>query len=323
MYEFGIAGGLSIDHIVTSQDRVHDGILGGSAAYGAVGARLWSNSVGIIARVGADLPPAILAPLLRNGIDLGNVRSSPTICTQRAFVAYETPRDVAEGSPASHYLRLGRPLPKAFLRAAWMEPTDPLPADLPTEVGGLRAVHLAGLRWKSASLLSRSLRSSRVRFITFEPGDDLMRPERMDDLTILLQDVHAFLPSLQQSKRLFQAHCFSIWQMADALAQMGPAVVLIKDSTQGIWLLDVQRNRRWTIPVYPSTVVDLTGAEHAMAGGFLVGIAESDDPLEAALRAAVSASFSVEGTGPCYPLEAMPGLTHARLRSLRQTARRA
>lgn len=330
MVEYGIVGEISIDYIVTSENQVYEGILGGSAAYAAAGARLWADSVGIVARVGTDLPPPLLATLQDHGIDLHFVHQLPHIKTRRCFTAYETPSRRAEGPPASHYLRLGRNLPKDLLpvsRAATLNPgpkaSDPLPSDLPKDLTGLHAIHLAGLNWESASLLSRALREARVEAIVYEPPDELMRPERRDDISVLLRDVNAFLPSLEQARSLFRADRLSTWEMAEAFGEMGPAVVLLKDGLGGLSLYDVVGDERWSIPSYPNAIVDLTGADSTLCGGFLTGLAELGDPLEAALRGAVSSSLAVEGTGPCYPLAAMPGLAGARLKSLQQTSRRA
>jgi ribokinase len=69
-------------------------------------------------------------------------------------------------------------------------------------------------------------------------------------------------------------------------------------------------------------VRDVTGAGDAYCGGFMVGLSETGDPVEAALRGAISASITVEGIGATYALGTTPGLAEARLRSLRDSVRR-
>jgi sugar/nucleoside kinase (ribokinase family) len=51
------------------------------------------------------------------------------------------------------------------------------------------------------------------------------------------------------------------------------------------------------VPAVSPRCVDPTGAGDAFCGGFLTGLIETGDPVEAALRGAVSASFAVEGCG--------------------------
>jgi hypothetical protein len=45
------------------------------------------------------------------------------------------------------------------------------------------------------------------------------------------------------------------------------------------------------------------------------------DPLEAAMYGNVSASLNIEGSGPFYALDVVPGLARARLASLRDIIR--
>jgi ribokinase len=67
----------------------------------------------------------------------------------------------------------------------------------------------------------------------------------------------------------------------------------------------------------------VTGAGDAYCGGFLVGLHQTGDPLEAALMGSVSASLVIEGTGALYALEALPDLAQARLHAMRQSVGRA
>jgi sugar/nucleoside kinase (ribokinase family) len=69
-------------------------------------------------------------------------------------------------------------------------------------------------------------------------------------------------------------------------------------------------------------VTDLTGAGDAYCGGFLAGYRQTYDPVQAALFGGISASLVVEGSGPFYALDALPGLAQARLEALRETVHR-
>jgi ribokinase len=63
--------------------------------------------------------------------------------------------------------------------------------------------------------------------------------------------------------------------------------------------------------------VDVTGAGDAYCGGFMIGLAQTGDPLEAALRGSVSASLVIEGLSALYALETGPALAAGRLEELR------
>ena len=53
----------------------------------------------------------------------------------------------------------------------------------------------------------------------------------------------------------------------------------------------------WHVPAVAEKIVDVTGAGNAYCGGLLWGVAEALDVRDAALRAAVSASFTLEQFG--------------------------
>ena len=55
---------------------------------------------------------------------------------------------------------------------------------------------------------------------------------------------------------------------------------------------------------------------------FLAGYRQTYDPVQAALYGNISASLVVEGVGPFYALDTLPGLPEARLEALRQSVRR-
>ncbi len=64
-----VAFGIILDDIVFPDGETRMGMLGGGGPQAAFGMRLWSESVGISARVGPDLPAAALEWLDQAGID--------------------------------------------------------------------------------------------------------------------------------------------------------------------------------------------------------------------------------------------------------------
>ncbi|MFP3855117.1 MAG: carbohydrate kinase family protein, partial [Anaerolineales bacterium] len=142
------------------------------------------------------------------------------------------------------------------------------------------------------------------------------------DLRLALQDIHMFLPSERQSRHFFQPDRPSLWEMAETFASMGPEIVVIKRGERGQALYDARYDSRWHIPAYPSQLVDVTGAGHSFAGGFIVGMGQNNDPIEAALQGSASASMTIEGVGFQYPLESLPGLVTARRDRLREGIQR-
>jgi hypothetical protein len=81
------------------------------------------------------------------------------------------------------------------------------------------------------------------------------------------------------------------------ISSNGVRWIAIKMDTRGSIVYDTKQNKEYRIPVFPSETVDTTGAGDAYSGGFLEGIAETGNVLEAGIRGTVSASFAVEGWG--------------------------
>jgi sugar/nucleoside kinase (ribokinase family) len=86
-------------------------------------------------------------------------------------------------------------------------------------------------------------------------------------------------------------------------------------------IYDGTGNRRYEIPAYSSRLADPSGAGDAFCGGFLAGFHKTNDPVLAACYGNVSASLKIEGSGPFYALDVLPGLAEARLHSIKEMVR--
>lgn len=324
MPDYAIVGRMTMDYFLTADDRVNEGLIGGGLVYSAGGARVWSSSVGLVGRMGTNFPRRAVEKLRGQGFDLAGLRKVDRPLPHTAFFAYQEATTRLNGKPTAHFLRLERELPKALLdysaeaSSRFHEELDAQATELPQDIGLARGAHLAPVTWRRASVLTSELRERGISLITLDPHSDYLQVGEHDQLKVLLRDVDAFLPSLAQARRLFQRPPSSKWEIAETFAAWGPKVVVLKCGEEGQLLYDGASDRRWKIPAYPATVRDVTGAGHAFCGGFLVGLSETGDPLEAALRGNVAASFAVEGTGPFYPLTSLPGLAEARLTRLRK-----
>ncbi len=328
-----VVGLLQQDFLLTADGRSHVNLLGGSAAYAAAGARLWSDSVAVFARVGAAYPPALLMQLAEAGISVDGVRRTQEPIDPRRFLAYLTLEKRASDHPTAHYLRTGNPFPKELIGFApaaegASDGTADAPfayglSDLPEWTSLPEAVHLCPADYRTHMLLPPALRERGTRLITLDPSRHMLDPARPDLLTNLLRGVDVFLLSEDEAARAFRPPAPGLWEMAEAFGHLGPRIVVIKCGASGQCLWDRESRRRWQIPAYPARARDLTGAGDVFAGGFLAGLAQTGDPLEAALRGNVSASIAIEGSGPLYTLGAAPGLAAARLSALRERVRSA
>jgi ribokinase len=325
-----IIGGLREDYFITHTGEVYLGVLGGNAAYAAAGARIWSSSVGIVSRVGSNFPKAWINDLKAAGISTKSLLELPGVLDTRTFYAYLSEEERVDTNPAAHFLRINHPLPKFLIdyRSSTENMDDRenysrlaiRPDDLP-DLSSIRAVHIAPSHFISHTVLPERLRDLRTQLITLDPSERYMEPEFHDDLPVIVHGLDVFLPSINDALTFFTPQELDLWEMAEEFGRMGCRHVVMKSGASGQYLWDQDRKKRWHIPAYPATLKDVTGAGDSYCGGFLVGLDQTEDPIEAALRGSISASFTVEGIGPLYPLESYPGLAQARLDSLRPAVR--
>jgi sugar/nucleoside kinase (ribokinase family) len=328
----GVIGPVRVAYGITSDGVVHLAQPGGSALYAAGGAKVWADKVTVLSRATDATRSALLPALAANGIDPAHIRLIPGSETELEFHAVRPSGDAEETNPSSQFLRVGRPLPKELLGFRMPDRTAPLDAppgqlaaraeDLPPRTQHWQAVHLTAMEYFAQATLPARLQELGIRRITLDPAAGLMDPARRMELATVLRSLHAFLPSEEEILALHRPHQPDLWECAEELSGLGPWIVVIKRGALGAWVWDANSRMRWNVPAYGASERDRFGAGDAFCGGFVAGLALTDDPLEAALRGAVSASLAIEGFGALYPLGATPGLAGARLDALREQARR-
>ncbi|TLN16755.1 carbohydrate kinase family protein [bacterium] len=325
-------GQLSRDTILPLEGKPQVDIPGGSLFYSAAGLALWGNSCGLVGRVGEDYPQDWLTLFDRRQLDRRGVRTLPEALDVRAFYAYLDENTCQRDNPVSHFARLGEPFPKSLL--GYANPTNSLDSrtqaaklslrmnDIPEDYLDATAAHLCPLDFISHSMIPPALRRGQMTTITLDPGEGYMNPIFWDDIPALVKGLSAFICSETKLANLFLGRSTDPWEMAEAIANYGCEFVVIKRGARGQYLYDSVSRVGWQLPAYPSKIVDPTGAGDAFSGGFLATLRETYDPLEAVLRGGVSASLVLEGSGPFYALDTLPGLPQARLESLRGMVRR-
>jgi sugar/nucleoside kinase (ribokinase family) len=321
-----IAGQLRRQYLLPPQGHPLMDVPGGNLLYAASGARLWIDSVSLLARVGEDYPHDWLRLFPQKGMQTRGIKIVPGPMDLRSFMVYTDSQTFQRTNPVSHFARLGLPFPKGMLgyQAPQNEqdsrihanPDSPKLSDIPPEYLVAKAVHLAPLDVLTHSQLAPAFRQGGIAHVTIDPGPGYMNANFLDDLRSLLQGVTAFLPSEEEIRNLFWGRTHDLWEMAETLGSFGCDMIVIKRGGRGQLLYDRISGKKWEIPGYPAHFSDPTGAGDAFCGGFLAGYAATLDPLQAALHGNISSSFAVEGSGAFYLLDSMPGLAQARLQSL-------
>jgi ribokinase len=330
--EYACAGGMREDYYITAAGEVHLHELGGNALYAAVGARLWAEHIGLLSRVGENFPREWLETIARRGIDTRGVKIVPGPQDTRTFYAYRSLEERADTDPAAHFARVGQPLPPALDN--YRTSTDgqeartqfgPLalrPSEVPQSYLHARAAHLAPYDFVVHHTLPVTLRQEGVRVITCDPSVRYMQPAFSQEVRQIVHGLDAFLPSEMEVRNFFRDQTDDLWQCAEALGAMGAKIVVLKLGARGQYVYETDSRSKWHVPAYAARVKDVTGAGDSYCGGFLVGLAQSGDPVTAALHGSVSASLVIEGVGALYALDGTPGLAQARLQSLRDSVRR-
>lgn len=327
------AGELRREFFITAEGKPVLDIPGGNTLYAAVGYLLWEDDPppGIVARVGENYPRQWLDRFVQRRINVDGVRILPQGLDLRRFYTYENRTTRVEGNPIPHFARIGHPFPKSLVDydsstclTGKQRTTGQISLrddDLPDSYRTATVAHMCPLDYHTHNLLPAVLRQMGFMTVTLDPASSYMEPSFQGDLPSLVTGLTAFLPAEEDLRSIYRGIEVDVWEMAADIGRYGCQFVVVQRGEQGQYLYDSDRGKRWEIPAYPARVRNPTGARDAFCGGFLAGYQRTYDPLQAALYGSVSFSLVVEGDGPFYALDTLPGLPQARLMYLNDLVR--
>jgi sugar/nucleoside kinase (ribokinase family) len=328
--QFLVFGKLTREYLLPPTGPARLDMVGGSLLYAAAGLRVWESEVGLVGRVGNDYPREWLNACIARGFDTCGIHVLQQTLDLREFLAYSESFEVTRVNPVSQFARRDMTFPKSLL--GYLAPEDRrklkldqgsnlIVTDIPGDYLTARAALLCPMDIVTQTQLIAGMKRGSVHTFVLDPGSDVMRPKVRRELPVLLNGVTAFLPSQEELSALYWGETRDLWEMAEAVSTYGCEYVVIKCGGRGQLLYDTNTKRKWEIPAYPARLADPTGAGDAFCGGFLAGYCKSYDPLEGVLYGNVSASLKLEGSGPFYPLDVLPGLAEARLNVLKDMVR--
>ena len=325
--QFLVFGQLTREYLLPAMGSARLDVAGGSLLYAAAGLKVWESNVGLIGRVGSDYPREWLNEYKSRGFDTRGIRILPQNLDVREFLSYNESFEVSRINPVTHFARREMTFPKSLLG---YQPLDEKKADearalivtdIPDEYLNARAALICPMGLVLQVQLIAGLKRGTVHTFVLDPAPATMTPTARRALPALLNGVTAFLPSQEELKNLFWGETHDLWRMAEAVSMYGCEYVVIKCGARGQLLYDVDTKRKWEIPAYPARIADVTGAGDAFCGGFMAGYCRNYDPLEGVLYGNISASLKLEGSGPFYPMDVLPGLAEARLNVLKDMVR--
>jgi ribokinase len=310
-----VAGGITLDNVVTADGAVHVEQIGGNGIYGTIGARLWSDAAVMLAAVPAAFAEDVRRRVAGAGLDTRGVLAVDREVPELEWLFYDASgnrldyvfatRDDAKaagmyGSPSADAVakwrqRLASRSASAatypdFIRDTASELT-PLLRALPVP----RGLHLAPMEPEWQIEAARWARSAGAR-VTLDPGSRAARIARTPGLLDeILASVDVFLPSRRELEVL--STTADPRSGLKALASRGTADVGVKLGDEGVLLWDRATAETIHVPAFSVPVRDPTGAGDAFCGGFIAGLVATGDLTEAARCGVVSASFVVETFG--------------------------
>lgn len=328
MPRFLALGNCTLDDVVTENGAIAVDELGGNGVYAAIGMALWDVDVALVSVIGTDFPETHLATLTDAGIDVSAVKrvDMPHMLRSRAFYLPDGRRTdrVEEARPflpadageimdlETEYTEMGSDLH----RRVWPV-FCPSPAQLDCVATAAEYAHLAPGELTNNRQNAAYLTQRRVTTTLDWPWWDWDQEAIPDDR--LLRNIDYLLPSVEELRIYADARRKPAFEAARQLLTMGPRAIVVKLGSRGARILTDSDGHWSEVPIYPTDVVDPTGAGDAFCGGFLAGIAETGDPYSAALYGAVSASFIIEDFGPLHALRADGREVRARLEELKRS----
>lgn len=292
MVDFVIYGKVIVDAFHLPDGTVRTA-LGGGGPQAAFGARLWSDSVGLLTRTGGDFEATYAGELRGLDVDLKGWRQFPGILQPRARMVYDQNELMIGGLDSSdedwtRLLAQRLPLPETYLHP--------------------RAMHLVTEFASEPMVEDARAAKARGALFSLEPI-----PGGFDDggqMLELLREVDLVSPDWPTAKLV--AGCDEPSQVMRHWSTLGPKAIAIRHGAQGSYVWSQDRDDAWHIPPVRVQVVDPTGAGNAYGGGFCVGWTETGDIREAGSRGAISASIVVRQIG----LPAMSAELRGEARSL-------
>lgn len=322
-----LVGRLQREYILPAAAPARLDGLGGNLAYAAAAFALWGGKAGLVSRVSANFPLDRLARLEALGFLLDGVHPVSEPLDSLYFKAYGEGNKAFSDNPITHFAERQLPFPPELIgyqpRRKYCSKTEYLSdsfrvTDMPRLFLEANAAHICPIDFISHKILPSVLKAGMIQTLTMRACTCYMDPIFWEDIRGLISDLTAFAITDAQALKLFQGRSVDLWEIAEHLAGYGPEAVLVQTGDGTTHLYDRMSHKRWILPTYRTRISDPTGMLDAFDGGFLAGLQQSRDPLEAALSATISAAIAGEGCGPYFLLECLPGLKEMRLQVLRQ-----
>jgi hypothetical protein len=323
-FDFLIVGNIATEFIIDLRNRAHQNVLGGSALYAAGAIRCWNDRIALSSHTHKKNQIPLQKIHNRYQIDLEGIQFHNDFPDDRVFLGYVSPYEVINANPVAFFSSRNIVFPKDLIGYTRKEIEDIsssrpkfLPMDIPHRYWDITAALICHADLETQLQLSSMLQQTAAKILIIQSSEQYMKMSNYETMPVLMKDTTSFITTVNQLLTLFQNRSHDIWEIAETLCSLGCEHLVMHDGHFGQYLFDRQTKKRFHIPYYPVDMVDPTGMMESFCGGFIAGIKINFDPLEALISGAVSASFTAEGIGPFYGVDAIPGLLQSRYKFAR------
>jgi ribokinase len=278
MPEIVTTGWHTTDDIVLVDGTCRMGVDGGGAIYSAVGAHVWSDSVGIHTAIGETHAALARKSLVAHGFATEGVRTA-TGNGLELWMLHES--DGFKQQIVKHSSRS--------------------PADMDTDRGPLPdsyhsacGFHVAPQGPQSGMSMVQELAQSGSVTTMDILSDDMIDASAYADLAFM-DNLTAFLPSEAEVRRIWKPTSLSEW--AQNASRKHNTHVIVKLGAKGALVSSAGATALFRISGLSVPVVDTTGAGDAFCGGFLAGLVAQRSLHECAAMGTVSAAFVIGACG--------------------------
>jgi sugar/nucleoside kinase (ribokinase family) len=297
MIDVVTVGWLTMDDIVLLDHSCRPGVLGGGALYSAIGAQIWSDSIGVHSVTGRDVYERVREGIAARGLNGEGVGAIDGRGLQ-LWLLHENgtfKRQVPKlNSATAEEMDRGRgPPPESYLGARGFHVAPQTPA------GTAENVHTL------SELPHRPV-------VTVDILSDELIDRRLYADLGFVRGASAFIPSEAEIVRIWDPPDIGVWLRETALrlechmaAKLGERGSLVCDAESGVLI---------HTPTHPVKVVDTTGAGDGYCGGFVAGLTAGRPLAECAAMGAVSASYVIEACGALETQRPSVAARQARLR---------
>ncbi|MDX7951286.1 carbohydrate kinase family protein [Lichenihabitans sp. Uapishka_5] len=254
---------MTIDDLVLPDGREVPGCIGGDALYAALAARMWEPTTEMVAPVGRDFPPSILAEMSAAGLsDRGLPRRDlPTLHNRVAY---------CDNGDRTWTL---------FSSDADFDALSPIPEDIPEAYRAAEAFLVLAMTLPAQERLVAHLKATTRALVALDPQEDYIAGNEAA-LRRLIAKVDLFMPSAEEVRRLLGHEDWAV--AAATFAALGPETVVIKLGAEGC--LVHHRGKTFHEPATPAAVRDTTGAGDCFCGAFAASLVSNGFDLTRAAR---------------------------------------